>query len=216
MQYLAWRVLTGMNNRIEMSFMMVGHTKFAPDWCFGLLKQRFRRTKVGCLADIAKVVNDSAVVNYTQLVGTENGTTIVPQYNWSDYFAPFFKRNAFQGIKSLHHLVFEAGTPGVVKVRDQTDSTEKSISVLSTEHKQWAPLPTELPPIITPPGLSKERQQYLFDKIREYCPLECQDIVCPNPNSSINQRPPLPTSTLPPQQTPSPSPSPKRQCQRDK
>ena len=45
MQYLAWRVMTGLNKRIEISFMMVGHTKFAPDWCFGLLKQRFRRTK---------------------------------------------------------------------------------------------------------------------------------------------------------------------------
>ena len=56
MQYLAWRVLAGLNERIEISFMIVGHTKFAPDWCFGLFKQRFRRTKVGCLADIARVV----------------------------------------------------------------------------------------------------------------------------------------------------------------
>ena len=49
MQYLAWRVLDG---RIEISFLIVGHTKFAPDWCFGLLKQAYRRTKVGCLDDI--------------------------------------------------------------------------------------------------------------------------------------------------------------------
>ena len=47
MQYLTWRVLTGLNKRIEISFMLVGHTKFAPDWCFGLVKQRFRRTRVG-------------------------------------------------------------------------------------------------------------------------------------------------------------------------
>ena len=32
MQYLVWRVLTGLNTKIEMSFMVVGHTKFAPDW----------------------------------------------------------------------------------------------------------------------------------------------------------------------------------------
>ena len=32
MQYLAWRVMTGLNQRIEISFMMVGHTKFAPDY----------------------------------------------------------------------------------------------------------------------------------------------------------------------------------------
>ena len=52
--------------------MLVGHTKFSRDWCFGLVKQRYRRTKVGCLADIAKVVNESAKVNFGQLVGTED------------------------------------------------------------------------------------------------------------------------------------------------
>ena len=43
MQYLAWRVMSGLNESIEISFLLVGHTKFAPDWCFGLLKQRLRR-----------------------------------------------------------------------------------------------------------------------------------------------------------------------------
>ena len=52
--------------------MMVGHTKFAPDWCFGLVKQKFRRTKVGCLNDIVKVVEESAAVNFAQLVGNED------------------------------------------------------------------------------------------------------------------------------------------------
>ena len=38
--YLLWRVLTGLHNNITLSFMIVGHTKFSPDWCFGLLKKR--------------------------------------------------------------------------------------------------------------------------------------------------------------------------------
>ena len=52
MQYLAWRVLAGLSMKVEISFMLVGHTKFAPDWCFGLLKQKYHRTPVGCLADL--------------------------------------------------------------------------------------------------------------------------------------------------------------------
>lgn len=40
MQYLAWRVRSGLNKRVEISFLLVGHTKFAPDWSFGLLKQK--------------------------------------------------------------------------------------------------------------------------------------------------------------------------------
>ena len=38
--YLLWRVLTGLHNNITLSFMIAGHTKFSPDWCFGLLKKR--------------------------------------------------------------------------------------------------------------------------------------------------------------------------------
>ena len=37
MQYLAWRVFAGLHKSITISFLIVGHTKFAPDWAFGLL-----------------------------------------------------------------------------------------------------------------------------------------------------------------------------------
>ena len=33
-QYLAWRVIAGLNESVELSFMLVGHTKFAPDRFF--------------------------------------------------------------------------------------------------------------------------------------------------------------------------------------
>jgi len=44
--------MVGLHEQSTMSFLIVGHT---PDWCFGLLKRKFRRERVGCLADIAKV-----------------------------------------------------------------------------------------------------------------------------------------------------------------
>ncbi len=50
--------------------MLVGHTKFSPDWCFGLLKQRFRHTFVSSLQDLADVITQSADVNEVQFVGT--------------------------------------------------------------------------------------------------------------------------------------------------
>ena len=34
--YLLWRVLT---RNITLSFMVAGHTKFSPDWCFDLLEK---------------------------------------------------------------------------------------------------------------------------------------------------------------------------------
>ena len=38
--YLLWCVLTGLHQNITLSFMITGHTKFSPDWCFGLMKKR--------------------------------------------------------------------------------------------------------------------------------------------------------------------------------
>lgn len=57
--YLLWRVMCGLHDRIELHFLVAGHTKFAPDWCFGLLKQRYRKSVVSCLDDLVQVVTSS-------------------------------------------------------------------------------------------------------------------------------------------------------------
>lgn len=49
MGYLAWRICKKKNKKIILSFTSVGHTKFACDWAFGLLKKKFRRTYVSSL-----------------------------------------------------------------------------------------------------------------------------------------------------------------------
>ena len=54
-QYLLWRAMTHRHSKITLSFLVVGHTKFSPDWCFGLIKRLYRRTPVGSLQGIAEV-----------------------------------------------------------------------------------------------------------------------------------------------------------------
>ena len=84
-QYLLWRVMTNEHTEVILSFMITGHTKFSPDWCFGLLK-KYRWTKVGGLSDLCGVVNDSAAVNIAQPTRLEDGSAVVPTYNWQEYF----------------------------------------------------------------------------------------------------------------------------------
>ena len=87
-----WRVITKRNKEITMSFLPAGHTKFSPDWCFGLLKQRFRRTEVNSLSDIVSIVNQSSYVNSAQLVGTHEGEILVKTFDCTGYLATFFKK----------------------------------------------------------------------------------------------------------------------------
>ena len=65
-----------------------GHTRFFPDAGFGMLKCQFRRTKVGCLHDIAEVVRRSAKINHCLLVGNQHGDVIIPTYDWADLDCP--------------------------------------------------------------------------------------------------------------------------------
>ena len=194
MQYLAWRVLVGLNKKITLSFLIVGHTKFSPDWCFGLFKQAFRRTKIGCLDDIARVVEESAVVNHAQLVGRQDGTVVVPTYDWAKFFNTPFRQAALKGIKSMHHLTFSDTKPGLAIVKDTVNSPEREIQLV--KNSSWEPNKDNLPPIIPPPGLSMERRQYLFEKIREFCPPHCQDLVCPDPTAEYST-PPTPKRRRP-------------------
>ena len=122
---LMWRVV---HQSVKLSFMTVGHTKFAPDWCFGLLKQKFHRTKVDCLEDIVNVVESSASVNNAQLVGTQSGETVVKSYDWAGYFASKLKR--VPQIKKQHHFVFTSSKPVMVTIKEFTDTETTEVRLL--------------------------------------------------------------------------------------
>ena len=179
--YLLYRVMTGLHDEIHLSFMITGHTKFSPDWCFGLWKKKYRQTKVSSLTELAEVVNTSASVNFAELVGSELGQVLVPAYDWQSFFSKKFIK--LKGIKKLHHLRFTSNSPGCVFVKEKSDSAEVKISLLKSAHPDFHSRPSRL----LPTGLSLQRQWYLHDKIREFCPDETKDQVCPKPTLELRQ-----------------------------
>ena len=209
MQYLMWRVLTGLHHNITISFMVVGHPKFAPDGCFGLLKRAFRKTEVSSLADIEQVVQSSSTVNECQLVGSQTGDVIVPVRDWSAFLSTKFRR--LTGIKKYHHFHFSTSHPGVVKLQQHSEAEEEEQRLL--KDVSWKPSASDLPPVIEPTGLSLERQQYLFEKIREFCREDTRDLVCPDP-ALVTPSPAAPLVTPSPGTplvTPSPATPPSRE-----
>ena len=197
MQYLMWRVLTGLHHNITISFMVVRPTKFAPDGCFGMLKRTFHKPEVSSLANIEQVVQSSSVVNECQLVGSQTGEVIVPVRDWAEFLSPRFRR--LVGIKQYHHFHFSTTYPGVVEVQQHSGATEKQQHLL--KDPSWKPDATNLPPIIQLTGLSLERRQYLFKKILEFCREDTRDLVCPNP-SQAPVSPDTPTPVTPPAREP--------------
>ena len=113
-------------------------------------------------------------------------TTIVPTYDWTTFFAPHLKK--LIGIKKYHHFRFTSSEPGVVYVKEHADTAEVRMD-LNKSSTPWVPDKNELPSVVSPKGLSAERQWYLYEHIRPFCPDSDKDITCPLPTC------PNPTST---------------------
>ena len=128
MWYYLWRVMTGLHHTINYNFLLAGQTKFAPDWCFGLAKQRTRRTFISSLFDIARAIEDSATVNTAELAGLHNGTVLIPTYDWMSYFETFFKK--IPHLKTYHHFRFDKDFPGTVFCKQYWSSEEQALNIL--------------------------------------------------------------------------------------
>ena len=133
-------------------------------------------------------------MNHAQFVGRLDGTVIVPTYDWAKFFDAPFKQTALKDIKSMHHLTFTDAKLESAIVKDTVDSPEREIRLI--QNSSWKPIKDSVPPIIPPPGLSRERRQYLFEKIRKFCPPHCQDLVYPDPAQEYST-PPTPKRRRP-------------------
>ena len=173
--YLVWRCITGRNQKIQLSFLIAGHTKFSPDGGFGLIKRKLKRTRVDCLDDIAEVVNKSSSMNHAVLVGTENGPSQITTYDWAAFLSSYFYK--VKGIKSLQH--FKMDGTGSIVVKEHSNAPESTQLLLRTP----APAANTMPPVVASPGLSLQRQQYLHKEIRQFVSPNHQDTVAPAPST---------------------------------
>ena len=130
--YLAWRTIMELHSSITYmySFLIAGHTKFAPDRCFGLIKKVYKVTYVSSLYKFARLVETSgtAGVNKAQLVGMHDRRVIVPVYDWSTFLGQYFKK--LPNIKKFHHFYFSRENPGVVFYKEFASSPEQLFMLL--------------------------------------------------------------------------------------
>ena len=188
MWYLAWRVITGQHDRIELNFMLPGHTKFRPDSYFGLFKKHYhRQDHVDNMADLADCVQQCG-----------QNVTSVPQlckdwwfYDWNAFLGQWF--GPLVGLGRCHTFVFDREHPNVTKGKlmpadCNQDATELNIlkSGVTIQATLDAYQRLVMPPVLMPSGLSAQRSQYLYDKVREYVrdPRK-KDDVCPKPSLAI-------------------------------
>ena len=116
-----------LHHTITYSFLVAGHTKFALDRCFGLIKKAY---KVNMSRHCTRLVETSSStgVNKAQLVGTHDGRVIVPVYDWFSFLGQYFKK--LPNITKFHHFLFSKENPGMVFYREFMSSPEQSFMLL--------------------------------------------------------------------------------------
>ena len=178
-QYLMWRCLSGKHTSCSIHFMIPGHTRFSPDQYFGLIKRKYRKTRVSSVAQLSKVVTDSTQTgrNCVQLAYDPSSGYRVSCYDWKCWLSLFFK--AIPLITKYHHFHVSSKNPGTVELKEFSNSSRVMVDILKAgaEVNQL-----EMPQRIPPPGISLERQNYLFEQIRVFCEPEYADITCPEPS----------------------------------
>lgn len=183
MWYLLWRVMNGLHERISLSFMMPGHTKFEPDGYFGLFKLRYRRSTVDCLQDLADCVAGASAKGCTvpQVYGRHYGLShnAFEFREWNSFLGQHF--NPVENILNYNHFDFDCEKPGVVSLRVRQADSPRSVSLLRKRFFRF-PLPVRYPEPLFPKGLSYDRQEYLYREIRPFVRDHSKrDITCPKP-----------------------------------
>ena len=177
MWYLAWRVITGQHEAIQLNFMLPGHTKFRADSYFGLFKKYYRKQDhVDYMDDLADCVRQCC-----------QDVTCVPQlyHDWNTFLGQWFTPLA--GLGRCYTFRFDRKHPDVMKMKTlPSDANPTEVSMLragvAIKDIQDAYQSQVMPPVITPNGLSLTRPLYLYERVREHVrDPQKRDKVCPKP-----------------------------------
>ncbi len=169
LNYLLYRTIKQLHRQIDWAFMLVGHTKFSPDAYFGLLRKKYRHSKVYTFEQIVDVINTSTVkaCNTCHPYRNDDSNASIKYRAWSKWLEKYFRK--LPGISRYQHFSMSSDRHGEVTVKRCADSAEETYQLLKRNVKSSFSQ-MDLPKEITPKGLSSERQWYLYDSIRTHIP----------------------------------------------
>ena len=182
-QYMCYKTLQGLNSDIQLSFMLVYHTRFGPDWCFGLIKLKYKHSYISSISQLAEVVllSTTKEINIPQLItGPSSLNTLVPVRKCKAFLERYFKK--IPNLTRYHHFRLTSSEPGALFVREFPSSPKTRLNIVKDKSQIQELLSSE-PDLITSPGLSPERAWYFYENVRQHCEGDSnKDNTCPKPS----------------------------------
>ena len=172
--------------RINLIFLVKGHTKNMCDRMFNTMKQRYHRRIIYTLEDTYKILNLDEKV-------TVHPTTFKNFYDWDSFFETVYKRPKGGSVKKNHlfqyseSLIDNCGL--ITKVADGSTVSQcqelLKVPKGSTIQDRNRLIVETQPPNLDKPGLSVMKQVHMYTKWRPLLPIELQDITCPKPSDDV-------------------------------
>ncbi|MCP3921994.1 MAG: hypothetical protein GY714_05335 [Desulfobacterales bacterium] len=181
MWYLLWRILNGLHEKITLSFMVKGHTKFSPDGYFGLFKIQYQKQNIDWIGDVVECAREASrdsIIPLPYGISLKRKKPLFHFYDWKSFLSKFFKD--IPEIASYSYFLFSNDSLGNLRLKKNPNDTEKTMLLLKNEHKRFTG-PIKMPKILEPLEISQDRREYLNRKIaplvselknREYYSLE--------------------------------------------
>ena len=125
--YFAWRVIVGLHDTIEISYLIAGHTKNMCDARFALIKRQLREDE-GLTPAMMKSVIQRASPLSACVTADE-----VPWIDWKMFLERYFKK-LIVGLSKFHFFRFSADFPGFVECGQAADDPHLSRRALLAPH----------------------------------------------------------------------------------
>ena len=180
-QYL---IDTEIFKRVEIIFLIMGHTKNICDRRFKDLKNKFHHRNVYTMQQLVNTLSE----------GNEQYVDVIPVnrnvfYNWDDFFTKTLcYKKAIKDCSKYHCFFYDEIQKGKIfkKHTVLNQILTKEAIHKQADNKEWKDqLKEALPSIDKAPGIADIKQVELYTKWRKLIPDQYQDIICPKPDDHI-------------------------------
>lgn len=175
---------TGAYKKINIAFLVAGHTKNVCDRLFNILKMTYRKTNVYTFEQLVGVLNTAQDVAPTPATKDDFK-------NWEALEDKIYKNIISGTVHKTHLFELTSCDPGILVTKDTASpdsvlrrqdlrknmKAEERATVVGDYEKHLEAL--------EPPGIKPIKQYELWHKWRPYIPLEYQDILCPKPSQEV-------------------------------
>lgn len=182
MPFFVLLVSLGLLTRVEMKFLIKGHTHCSVDGGHGMIKKAWQKHDVFTLEQAAAVVEAASPTAGVQRAILVNAHDF---FDWEHLLPQYFCK--LPKILSFQQFAMEATRPGQLRFRTHHTEPWQETCILKSgiDHvprglTSFEALHQTLTPL-APPGIPLKKQHGLYEKVRKYVPVAYQDVICPRP-----------------------------------